>query len=277
MSIHLQREIERLKKSLLSLCAVVEDQVQTAIEAFLQRDETAAPVVERRDNEVDQREVEVEEECLKMLALYQPVATDLRLIVSVLKINNDLEQIGDLAVNVARKAAAVAAEPPLEISLDVDGMWQRVQAMLRDSLDALVNTDVELAESVYARDDEVDRMKHEMRVKIEEAACRQPELTGRLLRFLAVTRSLERIADYSVNIAEDVIYMVNGTIVRHRERYSRGFHPRWNGSCTATASLRRLPGTAVQRPPQPARGNSSHPRSAWLRQHVSNAKLTEDS
>jgi len=105
----------------LSLCAVVEDQVQMAIEAFLQRDETLALVVERRDSEVDQREVEVEEECLKMLALYQPVATDLRLIVAVLKINNDLEQIGDLAVNIARKAAAVAAEPPLDVPFDIAG------------------------------------------------------------------------------------------------------------------------------------------------------------
>ena len=218
MSIHLQREIEKLKKGLLSLCAVVEDQVQMAIEAFLQRDETAALVVERRDNEVDQREVEVEEECLKMLALYQPVATDLRLIVSVLKINNDLEQIGDLAVNIARKAVAVAAEPPPEIPFDVGGMWEKVQAMLRDSLDALVNADARLAESVYGRDDEVDRMKRDMRVRIEEAARRQPELMGRLLKFLAVARNLERIADYSVNIAEDVIYMVDGTIVRHRER-----------------------------------------------------------
>ncbi len=218
MSIHLQREIEKLKKGLLSLCAVVEDQVQMAIEAFLQRDEAVALLVERRDNEVDQREVEVEEECLKMLALYQPVATDLRLIVSVLKINNDLEQIGDLAVNIARKAAAVAAEPPPEILFDIGGMWEKVQAMLRDSLDALVNTDARLAESVYGRDDEVDRMKHDMRARIEEAARRQPELMGRLLKYLAVARNLERIADYSVNIAEDVIYMVDGTIVRHRER-----------------------------------------------------------
>jgi phosphate transport system protein len=219
MSIHLQREVEKLKKGLLSLCAVVEDQVQMAIEAFLHRDQTVALVVERRDNEVDQREVEVEEECLKMLALYQPVATDLRLIVAVLKINNDLEQIGDLAVNIARKAAAVAAEPPLEMSFDIGGMWEKVQAMLRDSLDALVNTDAALAESVYARDDEVDRMKHEMRARIEEVARQQPELMGRLLKFLAVARNLERIADYSVNIAEDVMYMVDGTIVRHRERY----------------------------------------------------------
>jgi phosphate transport system protein len=218
MSIHLQREIERLKKRLLSLCAVVEDQVQMAIEAFLQRDEDVALEVERRDTDVDQREVEVEEECLKMLALYQPVATDLRLIVAVLKINNDLEQIGDLAVNIARKAAAVAVEPPLNIPFDIAGMWQKVQSMLRDSLDALVSTNTQLAEAVYARDDEVDRMKHEMRMKVEEAARRQPELMGRLLKFLAVSRNLERIADYSVNIAEDVIYMVNGTIVRHRER-----------------------------------------------------------
>jgi phosphate transport system protein len=217
MSIHLQREIEKLKKHLLSLCAVVEDQVQIAIRAFLERDENRALEVERRDAEVDQREVEVEEECLKMLALYQPVATDLRLIVTVLKINNDLEQIGDLAVNVARKAAAIAAEPPLEIFFDIAGMWEKVQAMLRDSLDALINTDPQLAETVCARDDEVDRTKHEMRAQIEEAARRQPELLSRLLKLLAVSRNLERIADYSVNIAEDVIYMVNGTIVRHRE------------------------------------------------------------
>ena len=217
MSIHLQREIEKLQKHLLSLCAVVEDQVQMAIRAFLERDENRALEVERRDAEVDQREVEVEEECLKMLALYQPVATDLRLIVTVLKINNDLEQIGDLAVNVARKAAAVAAEPPLDISFDIAGMWEKVQAMLRDSLDALINTDPQLAAAVCARDDEVDRMKHEMRVEIEEEARRQPELMSHLLKLLGVTRNLERIADYSVNIAEDVIYMVNGTIVRHRE------------------------------------------------------------
>jgi phosphate transport system protein len=217
MSIHLQREIEKLKKQLLSLCAVVEDQVQMAIEAFLQRDDSLAMEVEQRDADVDQREVEVEEECLKMLALYQPVATDLRLIVAVLKINNDLEQIGDLAVNIARKAAAVAAEPRLDAPCDIAGMWEKVQAMLHDSLDALVNTNAHLAESVYVRDDEVDRMKHEIRMKVEAAARRQPELMSRLLRFLAVSRHLERIADYSVNIAEDVIYLVNGAIVRHRQ------------------------------------------------------------
>jgi phosphate transport system protein len=216
MSVHLQREIETLKKHLLSLCAVVEDQVQMAIEAFLRRDEHLAELVERRDTEVDHREVEVEEECLKMLALYQPVATDLRLIVAVLKINNDLEQIGDLAVNIGRKAAAVASEPVLDIPLNITDMWQKVQGMLSDSLDSLVNANIELAESVYARDDEVDEMKHDLRLRVEHAARKQPELLGHLLKLLAISRNLERIADYSVNIAEDVIYLVNGTIVRHR-------------------------------------------------------------
>jgi phosphate transport system protein len=217
MSVHLQREIEKLKKHLLSLCAVVEDQVQMAVEALWKRDEKLAEEVERRDTDVDQREVEVEEECLKMLALYQPVATDLRLIVAVLKINNDLEQIGDLAVNIARKAAAVAAEPSLDIPVDVRGMWQKVHAMLHDSLDALVNADTQLAQAVCDRDDEVDRMKHDIRLKIEEASRRQPDLLNRLLKVMAVSRNLERIADYSVSIAEDVIYLVNGSIVRHRQ------------------------------------------------------------
>jgi phosphate transport system protein len=217
MSIHLRREIENLKKNLLSLCAVVEDQVQRAIEAFLRRDEALALDVEWQDAEVDRREVQVEEECLKMLALYQPVASDLRLIVAELKINNDLEQIGDLAVNIARKAAALAGEPPLDVPLDISGMWNKVQAMLHDSLDALVNMNAELAEAVYLRDDEVDRMKREMRTFIEVETRRRPELMGRLLNYLAVSRNLERIADYSVNIAQDVIYMVLGKIVRHRK------------------------------------------------------------
>lgn len=216
MSIHLQREIEILKNRLLSLSAVVEDQVQMAVEAFLDRNEEAAADVERRDTDVDHREVEVEEDCLKILALHQPVATDLRLIVAVLKINNDLEQIGDLAVGISRKAVAMASEPALDISIDISGMWRKVQAMLHDSLDAVVNMNVQLAEAVYARDDEVDRMKREIRSRIEQAARRQPDWLGRLLNVLAVSRHLERIADYSVNIAEDVIYMAKGAIVRHR-------------------------------------------------------------
>ncbi|MEN6449198.1 MAG: phosphate signaling complex protein PhoU [Thermoguttaceae bacterium] len=216
MSVHLQREIEKVKKSILTLCAIVEDQVQIAVRAMLERDGELAASVERRDDDIDQREVEIEEECLKILALYQPVAADLRFIVSALKMNNDLERIGDLAVNIARKAVAAAAEPPAEVPFDIAGMWEKTQAMLRDSIDAMVNMDARLAVEVCRRDDEVDRIKHAIRAGAEERIGREPQKVGPLLRFLAVSRNLERIADCATNIAEDVIYMCEGRIIRHR-------------------------------------------------------------
>ncbi len=215
MSVHLQRQIERLKKDVLSLCAAVEEQVQMAVRALLDRDEEMARQVERRDLETDQHEVEIEEECLKTLALYQPVAGDLRFIVSALKINNDLERIGDMAVNIARKAISLAAMPPAEIPFDLAAMSEKAQAMLRDSLDAMVNQNAKLASSVCARDDEVDQMKREIRVKAEEMIRRDPSRLAALLNVLAVSRNLERIADHATNIAEDVVYLLEGRIIRH--------------------------------------------------------------
>ena len=215
MSIHLQREMEGLKRQLLSLCALVEEQVDVAVRALAACDADMAVAVKERDAEVDRREVEIEEECLKILALHQPVAIDLRLVVAVLKINNDLERIGDLAVNVARKAAALAAGPPIETRFDLPAMWEKTRLMLRDSLDAFVNRDAALAESVCARDDEVDRMKHEIRRQAESMMRTQPDRLQWFLRLLAVTRNLERIADHATNIAEDVIYLIDGRIVRH--------------------------------------------------------------
>jgi phosphate transport system protein len=217
MSVHFQREIDGLKRHLLSLCAVVDEQVQLAMRALVDRDEPLAREVRHRDAEVDQREVEVEEECLKILALYQPVAGDLRFIVAALKINNDLERIGDLAVNIARKAAALAGGPPVAIPFDLAGMSEKTQAMLRASLDAMVNLDAKLASDVCGRDDEIDRMKREVRRQAEERIAADPAATRFLLRLVAVSRNLERIADLATNIAEDVIYMVDGRIIRHRE------------------------------------------------------------
>jgi len=217
MSMHLQRAINTLKKNILSLGARVEDQVQMAVRALLERDESLAAAVEQQDLETDHREVEVEEECLKMLALYQPVAMDLRLVVAVLKINSDLERIGDLAVNIAHKASRFAHDSPAEIPFDIAGMSQKVQAMLRDSIDALVNLDARLALDVCGRDNEVDRLKHDFRAAAEEMMRRNPDCIGPLLRLQAVTRNLERIADCATNIAEDVIYMVEGRIARHRK------------------------------------------------------------
>ncbi len=217
MSIHLQREIDRLKKRLLSLCAVVEDQVQMAVRSLLQLDVDMAQDVENRDRDIDHQEIEVEEECLKILALHQPVAIDLRFVIAALKINNDMERVGDLAVNIAHKARALADEPYADIPFDLDDMWQRTQAMLRDAIDSMVNMDVALAADVCRRDDEVDGMKRSIRLEVERMIAEDPSQTRRLLRLAAVSRNLERIADSATNIAEDVIYMIDGRIVRHGE------------------------------------------------------------
>ncbi len=215
MSVHLQREIEKIEKSVLSLCGLVEEQVQLAVRSLLDRDAELAARVEKRDAEIDQREVEVEEECLKVLALHQPVASDLRLMVSVLKMDSDLERIGDLAVNIARKATAFAVQPPMEIPFDLAAMCQKTQSMLRDSIDALVGLDTARAHGVCARDHEVDRMKKENRKTAEELMRRNPERVTALLNLLAASRNLERIANHAANIAEDVIYLVEGRIARH--------------------------------------------------------------
>jgi phosphate transport system protein len=215
MSVHLQREIERLKRQLLSLCALVEEQVQLAVQALLDRDPDMARRVVQRDIDIDHREVEVEEECLKTLALHQPVASDLRLIVAAMKINNDLERIGDLAVNIARKAVNFASQTPMEIPFDLAGMWDKTHSMLRDSLDALVNLNPVLANDVCARDTEVDHMKREIRQSAESMMQRDPAKVPVLLTLLAVSRNLERIADHATNIGEDVIYLAEGRIIRH--------------------------------------------------------------
>jgi phosphate transport system protein len=215
MSIHLQREIDKLKKILLTLCALVEEQLELAMDALQRRDIATAQRVLGRDSDVDHREVEVEEECLKALALHQPVACDLRFLASVLKMNKDLERIGDLAVNIARKAITIAGDRDLEIPFDLTGMWEKSHAMLRDSIEALVNRDSSLAQQICLRDSEVNGMKRQIRRQAEELLRAQPDRVSAWLALLAVARNLERIADHAVNIAEDVIYLVEGRIVRH--------------------------------------------------------------
>jgi phosphate transport system protein len=220
MAVHLQREIERLKKQILALSAVVEDNVQKAVKAISDRDERLAGRVIDRDYDIDQMEVEVEEECLKILALHQPVAIDLRFIIAVLKINNDLERIGDLAVNIAERAIYLSARQAVEVPFDLPKMASLTQTMLHQALDALVNLDTALASSVCAADDEVDAMNRAMYAQIERGIGLHPEQIDILINLLAVSRQLERIGDHATNIAQDVIYMIDGQIVRHRmEQY----------------------------------------------------------
>jgi len=216
MAKHLQREIEKLKKKILALSAVVEESVQQAVKSISARDLKLANNLIEKDQEIDQMEVDVEEECLKILALDQPVAIDLRFIIAVLKINNDLERIGDLAANIAERAAFLATREKVDIPFDFPGMSQLSEAMLRKSLDALVNLDAKLAFEVINSDDAVDQMHREMYSRIQEEIIKKPDKLDCLINLLAVSRQLERIADHATNIAEDVIYMIEGEIVRHQ-------------------------------------------------------------
>ena len=215
MSQHFQREIERLKKKILALSAVVEESVRRAIRSVEERDTCLAQRVIKTDVEIDQTEIDVEEECLKILALHQPVAIDLRFIVAVLKINNDLERIGDMAVNIAERAVFLSTQDKLDIPFKLRDMAEKAQSMLRRSLDALVNLDSALALEVCAADDEVDDLFRIMYDHVKDGVAKQPENADSLINILSVSRYLERIADHATNIAEDVIYMVDGEIVRH--------------------------------------------------------------
>ena len=221
MPMHLRREIDRLKKRILALSEVVERRVRQAVRSLEERDARLANDVIEGDEEIDHAEVEIEEDCLKILALHQPVAVDLRFIVAVLKINSDLERIGDLAVNIAERAAYLATHATPEGLIDLPGMAARGHAMLRDSLQALVNLDVRLARQVCDADDEVDDLNRQIYDRVQEEIRKCPENLGPLIHLLSVSRHIERIADLATNIAEDVIYMVEGEIVRHQtEDYS---------------------------------------------------------
>jgi len=216
MTQHLHREIEKLKKRILALGALVEESLHKAIKSLLERDEKLARQVIKKDEDIDQMEVDVEEECLKILALHQPVAIDLRFIIAVLKINNDLERIGDLAVNIAERAIALCAKEPLDISFEFPRMVEIARLMLKQSIDALVKMDTGLADKVCAADDKIDTLNREMHRRIQEAIRKHPERLECLIYLLSVSRHLERVADHATNIAEDVIYMAQGEIIRHR-------------------------------------------------------------
>lgn len=215
MAQHMQRELEKLKKMILELAAVAEECVQQAVQSLERMDLELAERVIANDDRVDQMEVDLEEECLKILALHQPVAADLRFIVSVLKINNDLERICDLAVNIAERTVGVVAEGRVPIPFDVARMGGAVQVMLKKALDALVQLDLEAARAVCHLDDEVDAMHKKNYQLVKEQIRRHPERIDSLIQYTSVSRHLERIADLATNIAEDTIYLIEGEIVRH--------------------------------------------------------------
>jgi phosphate transport system protein len=187
-----------------------------AIAAVMDRRLELAQEVLEGDDAIDQREVRVEEECLKTLALHQPVAADLRLVVALLKVDNDLERVGDLAVNIAERAAYLAVHPPLRADLDFRAMGERVRTMVRQSLDALVRRDTDLARRVWRYDEAVDAMNRRIFDVLEALMEKDPSTVRRAVHAISASRHLERMADAATNIAEDVIFMVDGEVVRHR-------------------------------------------------------------
>jgi phosphate transport system protein len=216
MSMHLQQEIETIKNRLRSLVATAKDAVEKAVKSVDERDAALAQAVVDGDFELDRAEVGLEEDCLKILALYQPVATNLRVIVSVMKMNNDIERIGDLAVNIAERALFLCSQAPVAAPSDLARMRSKTLAMLTGSVDALVQLDTQRAREVRAADDEVDDINRQLFKEFYAAVRKDPEQVERLLSYLSVGRHLERIADYATNIAEDVIYLMEGEIVRHK-------------------------------------------------------------
>jgi phosphate transport system protein len=215
MGKHLVHEVDRLKKMLLTLGTAVEEMVFHSLQAVKNRDEKLAEEVVERDHAIDTEEVAIEEECLKILALHQPVAVDLRYIVAALKMNNDLERIGDLAVNIAKRARDLSKLPPIAFPPDFDRITRKTQEMLRHSLEALIELDPKVARSVCADDDIVDTVHSEMFVYIQARIRENVGELEALILYLSVSRNLERIADHATNIAEDVIYLAEGEIVRH--------------------------------------------------------------
>ena len=215
MNIQLEKEIEKLKRQILALSAKVENDVCLAVRAADNLDAAIARDVVNREDETNLREVDVEEECLKILALHQPVAVDLRYIVAVLKLNNDLERIGDLAVNIAERAEFINSRVRIDIPFDFAGLSEKTQAMLRNSLDALVHMDARLARHVCEMDDEVDTINRQMYDQVKNMIRAHPDQVDVLIAMLSVSRYLERVADHATNIAEDVLYMIEGRIVRH--------------------------------------------------------------
>lgn len=212
---HLQRDLDQLKKEILTVGSLVEKAMEKAERVLSHRDAALAEEVVAGDKEIDRRELEVEEDCLKILALHQPVAADLRFIIAVLKVNNDLERMGDLTKNMARRAASLVEGPVLECGTELNRMAAEVRKMVSMSLDALVGTDVDLARKVLDMDDGIDEANRDLFRRVRDSLIANTEDIERGINAISIARNLERIGDLATNIAEDVIFMVDGELVRH--------------------------------------------------------------
>jgi phosphate transport system protein len=213
---HLERDLEQLHRHILALSASVEETIDKAGRALRERRSDLADQVLAGDDDIDRRDVEIEEECLKMLALHQPVAIDLRRIATVLKINSDLERIGDLAANIAERAKFLIDHAGFPIPAKLERMIELATMMVRGALDAFVNLDAKAARRICTLDDEVDRYNRDIIEELYQAMRKNTDVIPAAMHCFSASRHVERIADHATNIAEDVIYLVEGEIARHK-------------------------------------------------------------
>jgi phosphate transport system protein len=216
MAKHLHRDLDNLQRDILTLAGLVEASIQKAIEALQKRDVALANEVIAGDPQIDNEENHIEEECLKILALHQPVAVDLRRIVAAMMINIDLERMGDLAEEIAERVLQMARLPVFPVPDRLQNMTDLTTMMVRQSLDSFVNLDTPQARLVMRMDDDVDRYNDEIIQELLAVMKTSPSLIEPGLSLFSATRHLERIADHATNIAEDVVYLVEGEIIRHR-------------------------------------------------------------
>jgi phosphate transport system protein len=217
MPIDLQAELTELRRGILTMGAAVEGRVRQAVEALLHRDREAARVVRKGDNEIDRMELDIEEECLRILALSQPVAGDLRFVLSVMRINSEFERIGDLARSIAKRVNALSKLAPSDIPDALVRMAEETEQMLSDALTALTEEDAVLARRVRRADERVDDLQKEMYHWVKQEIPLHVESTATSIEYLSIARKLERVADLSTNISEEVIFLVEGRVVRHAE------------------------------------------------------------
>ncbi len=221
MTEHMRKELNHLEQRLLSLTALVQENIRQAIVSFKNRDVPLAQKVRDADQEIDQQEVEIEEECLKMLALYQPVASDLRYIVAAMKINNDLERVGDLANNIAKTVPVMAEHPNISIPLDLDSYTEETINLLDRTIDAFINLNLQTAKELLQEDEKIDEYNREVQRLIPAILRENPRHEAACVQVLWVSQCLERIGDHATNIAEDIIYLLEGEIVRHQDKLKK--------------------------------------------------------
>lgn len=215
MERHVDLELSRLKEELVRMAGLAEAAIGLAVKALVSRDAEIARQVIASDNAINALEIEVDELCLRTMALYQPEAKDLRFLAMAMKINNDLERVGDQAVNIAERSCELLKEPPLKPLIDIPRMAQLAQQMLKDSLDAFVQEDPALARAVCRRDDEVDNLDDQIFRELLTYMLQDSKAITRAINLVLVSRHLERVADHATNIAENVIYLVQGKTIKH--------------------------------------------------------------